>query len=200
MDSDLMAKSLKIMVGTTRFELATSPTPRVRSTRLSHVPTVFARQPRRVTAGYVAVLSVHELCGPNPLCLVGGGYVFLGQGAAFAEEEVVHLLHEELLGFAGPGLEAVFIQKHLLALYPLAPGLFADVFEDLLAEIGVEGGFVQAFHLGFVLCAEHHMRHFFGQLLFVFYAEIFWCGRRAVLLGFLRKVVLRCGVFVVSLW
>ena len=27
------------MVGTTRFELATSPTPRVRSTRLSHVPT-----------------------------------------------------------------------------------------------------------------------------------------------------------------
>src|SRR5580698_2368910 len=28
------------MVGTTRFELATSPTPRVRSTRLSHVPTI----------------------------------------------------------------------------------------------------------------------------------------------------------------
>jgi hypothetical protein len=27
------------LVGTTRFELATSPTPRVRSTRLSHVPT-----------------------------------------------------------------------------------------------------------------------------------------------------------------
>ena len=31
------------MVGTTRFELATSPTPRVRSTRLSHVPTCVAR-------------------------------------------------------------------------------------------------------------------------------------------------------------
>jgi hypothetical protein len=30
------------MVGTTRFELATSPTPRVRSTRLSHVPTCVA--------------------------------------------------------------------------------------------------------------------------------------------------------------
>jgi hypothetical protein len=29
------------MVGTTRFELATSPTPRVRSTRLSHVPTFY---------------------------------------------------------------------------------------------------------------------------------------------------------------
>src|ERR1700679_3484600 len=30
---------LQKMVGTTRFELATSPTPRERSTRLSHVPT-----------------------------------------------------------------------------------------------------------------------------------------------------------------
>src|ERR1035441_5865555 len=31
------------MVGTTRFDLATSPTPRVRSTRLSHVPTHVSR-------------------------------------------------------------------------------------------------------------------------------------------------------------
>ena len=38
---DLIFKRAKMgeMVGTTRFELATSPTPRVRSTRLSHVPT-----------------------------------------------------------------------------------------------------------------------------------------------------------------
>src|SRR6185437_10233677 len=35
------------MVGTTRFELATSPTPRVRSTRLSHVPTMVAHRPGR---------------------------------------------------------------------------------------------------------------------------------------------------------
>ncbi len=33
------------MVGTTRFELATSPTPRVRSTRLSHVPTIISVSP-----------------------------------------------------------------------------------------------------------------------------------------------------------
>jgi hypothetical protein len=41
---DLIVKMAKIgkMVGTTRFELATSPTPRVRSTRLSHVPTFTA--------------------------------------------------------------------------------------------------------------------------------------------------------------
>src|ERR1700730_17750460 len=48
------------MVGTTRFELATSPTPRVRSTRLSHVPTIVCTSPRRATAGYIAVLSVHD--------------------------------------------------------------------------------------------------------------------------------------------
>src|SRR5580698_10641760 len=49
------------MVGTTRFELATSPTPRVRSTRLSHVPTIGLHvQPRRATAGYPAALSVHD--------------------------------------------------------------------------------------------------------------------------------------------
>ena len=34
------------MVGTTRFELATSPTPRVRSTRLSHVPTCLRQATR----------------------------------------------------------------------------------------------------------------------------------------------------------
>ncbi len=43
---DLRKGSFREMVGTTRFELATSPTPRVRSTRLSHVPTVL-RSSRR---------------------------------------------------------------------------------------------------------------------------------------------------------
>src|SRR5438445_10885807 len=48
------------MVGTTRFELATSPTPRVRSTRLSHVPTIGLRVTQAGDAGYLAVLSVHD--------------------------------------------------------------------------------------------------------------------------------------------
>src|SRR5215470_5663582 len=57
------------MVGTTRFELATSPTPRVRSTRLSHVPTRL----RAVQADSGGVLlSVHEEWG----YLVGGTYSF----------------------------------------------------------------------------------------------------------------------------
>ena len=45
------------MVGTTRFELATSPTPRVRSTRLSHVPTCYDCRPHLEvqTAGVLLV-------------------------------------------------------------------------------------------------------------------------------------------------
>src|ERR1700733_4918754 len=41
----------KKMVGTTRFELATSPTPRVRSTRLSHVPTCVGPSAREGDGG-----------------------------------------------------------------------------------------------------------------------------------------------------
>ncbi len=41
------------MVGTTRFELATSPTPRVRSTRLSHVPTCYGAPAYMARAGFL---------------------------------------------------------------------------------------------------------------------------------------------------
>ena len=54
------------MVGTTRFELATSPTPRVRSTRLSHVPTLFRLRQLSLARG---VFSVHQ----QPLLLGGVG-------------------------------------------------------------------------------------------------------------------------------
>lgn len=55
------------MVGTTRFELATSPTPRVRSTRLSHVPTLFAsRRPFRAdSVGYLQPLVYTRRWLPN---------------------------------------------------------------------------------------------------------------------------------------
>ena len=77
--------------------------------------------------------------------LDAGWNVFLGDGAAFAEEELFHLIYKKLLGFLGPGLQAVFVQEHFLAFNPLAPGLLADVLIDFLTEIGVEGGLVQAF-------------------------------------------------------
>ena len=47
------AKLLKIMVGTTGFEPATSSTPRMRATRLRHVPTSFARRPSGQRQGYL---------------------------------------------------------------------------------------------------------------------------------------------------
>ena len=46
-------KGRKELVGTTRFELATSPTPRVRSTRLSHVPTCCVSASQKARAGWV---------------------------------------------------------------------------------------------------------------------------------------------------
>ena len=73
---------------------------------------------------------------------MGWGYVLFRQLAARAEEELVHLLDEELLCFAGPGLETVFVEQHFLALDPFSPGFFGDVFVDLLTEVGVERRFV----------------------------------------------------------
>jgi hypothetical protein len=53
------------MVGTTRFELATSPTPRVRSTRLSHVPTLLLAPPN---LGWRRGYFQHQVyTGPRPI-------------------------------------------------------------------------------------------------------------------------------------
>jgi hypothetical protein len=91
--------------------------------------------------------------------LVGGGYIFLRKLAAAAEEEVIHLFDEELLGFAGPGLEAVLVEEHLLALHPLVPGFLADILVDFLSEVRVERWLVETLHFSFVSCAENHVRH-----------------------------------------
>jgi hypothetical protein len=66
------------MVGTTRFELATSPTPRVRSTRLSHVPTIGLHvSPGGLRRGMLQCL-VYTSYGVETHSLVRGSYVFLG--------------------------------------------------------------------------------------------------------------------------
>jgi hypothetical protein len=90
------------MVGTTRFELATSPTPRVRSTRLSHVPTIVGTSAQGATAGYVAVLSVHDPVSDNQLrCR---RHKLLWQRTTFSKKELVHLFNQKLLRFARPRL------------------------------------------------------------------------------------------------
>src|SRR5579863_5254607 len=110
--------------------------------------------------------------------MLGGGRrsvrrrdVLGGQGGAFAEKELLHLLHQELLRLRRPGLEAIFVEQHLLPLDPLAPGGFGDVLEDLLTELGVERGLVEALHLLFVANAKYGVCH--AQLL---PGSLYWMG------------------------
>src|SRR5260370_5202000 len=157
------------MVGTTRFELATSPSPRVRSTRLSHVPTVLhpsAQGGQR--RGYPACPSVHEASPlrrprthavPSPKSLLRGGYILLRQRSALPIEELVHLLHQELLRLPRPRLQTVLVQQHLLPLDPLTPGLLAHALVNLLAKVRVERRLIQPFHLSLVLHTKNHVRH-----------------------------------------
>ena len=51
----------------------------------------------------------------------------LRQRRAFAKEELLHLLDQELLRLRGPGLQAVLVQQHLLPVHPLAPRRLRDV-------------------------------------------------------------------------
>jgi hypothetical protein len=96
------------MVGTTRFELATSPTPRVRSTRLSHVPTFVARivqaNDGRVCCSFKCTRTATVSTPADSL--VGRRHELFWQRAAFAlaEEEAVHLLHQKILRLSGPWL------------------------------------------------------------------------------------------------
>src|SRR5215475_14421506 len=111
------------MVGTGRFELPTPRTPSECSTRLSHVPTQSSRPGR---AGFWGSRSsLHQLArdvraaetpelpgfpGPDSRDLSGGSghtataslvrgrHVLAGQSRSAAEEELLHLLDEELLG------------------------------------------------------------------------------------------------------
>src|ERR1700733_5915116 len=66
------------MVGTTRFELATSPTPRVRSTRLSHVPTIDLHVIREGDGGVSCRLKCTRLatCATHLPYRVGATYSF----------------------------------------------------------------------------------------------------------------------------
>src|ERR1700761_2057782 len=99
------------MVGTTRFELATSPTPRVRSTRLSHVPTCCLHvSPSGRPAGYPCRFKCTRTARSAAQSR-GRCDILLRQRAAFAKEKLVHLLHQKLLRLTRPWLETVLIQQ-----------------------------------------------------------------------------------------
>ena len=57
-----------------------------------------------------------------------------GQSRAFSEEEIVHLLRDDLLRLFLPRHEAVLVEDHLHALFPELPCLDGDLLEDTLSQ------------------------------------------------------------------
>src|SRR5262245_57112177 len=57
------------------------------------------------------------------------------QRGAFTEEEVLHVLGDEILRFLLPGHEPVLVQDHLHALFPEFPRVLGHVFEDALTKL-----------------------------------------------------------------
>src|SRR5260370_11346678 len=90
---------------------------------------------------------------------------FFGKLRSLAEEILLHLFHQKLLGFRLPGLETVFIQEHLGVLGPHPPRFGAYVFENLLAQRRVKRGLVEPGQLFAQLHAFHHAWHWRSSLL-----------------------------------
>src|SRR5580704_5590001 len=145
------------MVGTGRFELPTPRTPSECSTRLSHVP----------TEKYL--LSVHD-CGrclerhparpsSDQNGLMGRRDILFGQRRSFTKEVFLHLLHQKLLRFPGPGLQTVSVQQHFLPLDPLRPGFFGDMVVNFLAKFTIKWGLVEPFHFLLVARTNDHVWH-----------------------------------------
>ncbi len=98
------------MVGTTRFELATSPTPRVRSTRLSHVPTIGLRVTQAGNGGVYCSSKCTRPTRFQAQSLVAGRNILLRQRSTFTKEKLVHLLDQKLLRLPSPRLQTIFVQ------------------------------------------------------------------------------------------
>jgi hypothetical protein len=92
---------------------------------------------------------------------VAGWDVFLREVGALAEEILIHLLDKKLLGLGCPGLEAVFVEQHLLVLEPFSPGFFGDALVNFLTEVAVEGRLFEPFQFLLVACAKYSVRHSF---------------------------------------
>src|SRR5579864_4852830 len=72
------------------------------------------------------------------------GDVIRRRRGAFSEEILLHLADDDFLIFAARGVHAVFVEQHLAEFSPLVPGLLRDVVINLVAEVGVKRGLVQA--------------------------------------------------------
>src|SRR5215203_6674003 len=77
------------------------------------------------------------------------------QRRALAEEEVFHVLRDELLRFLLPRHQAVLIEDHLHPLLPHLPGLEGDVLVDSLPQLTWPRRAVQSGEFLLELPAEH---------------------------------------------
>src|SRR4051794_9228655 len=100
-----------------------------------------------------------QFLGKAACALFGWWNELFGKLRAGAEEILLHLLHQELLGFGLPGLEPVFIQQHLGVFSPHAPSLGADVFINFLSQFSIEGGLIEAGEFTAEFDALYHTRH-----------------------------------------
>src|SRR3977135_3269793 len=147
------------MVGTTRFELATSPTPRVRSTRLSHVPTIVLHVTQAGDGGVYCSSKCTRPARLRPHPLVAWRNILLRQRSTLAKEKLIHLLHEKLLRLPRPRLQTILVQQHLLPFHPLTPRLLRNILVNLLPKLRIERRFIQPFHLSLESRVENHVCH-----------------------------------------
>src|SRR6059036_2855154 len=77
-------------------------------------------------------------CNGAQSASVGWRHVLRRGRGALAEEELFHLFHDHFLILLARRIQAIFVQKHLAVLRPLAPGLLRNLIVDFLAELRIE--------------------------------------------------------------
>src|SRR5215213_167195 len=77
------------------------------------------------------------------------------QRRALAEEEVFHVLRDELLRFLLPRHQAVLVEDHLHSLLPHLPGVERDVLVDSLPQLTRPRRVLESGELLLELLAEH---------------------------------------------
>src|SRR5215510_10418948 len=85
--------------------------------------------------------------------------VFLGERCTLAEQEILHVLHDDFLRFSVRRIEAVLVENHLAVLAPLSPRLFGDTLVNTLTQRAIEGWFIEPRQVSPQLHAIDHPWH-----------------------------------------
>ena len=81
--------------------------------------------------------------------------VFGGTRGSFAEEKLLHLLHDDFLILLARRVQAIFVQQYFAVFHPLAPRLLRDLLVDLFSQVAVEGRLGEPRQFLFQFCAEN---------------------------------------------